>query len=91
MAKAKQANYLKLVGRDLPADTWRFFTADQENIDKLTAALGFSYKRAGKEYTHPGRAGRSCRRTARSCATSTACSSCPSISRWASTRPRRAR
>ncbi len=54
MAKSKQANYLKLVGRDLPPDTWRFFTADQENIDKLTTALGFKYKRAGKEYTHPG-------------------------------------
>jgi protein SCO1/2 len=54
MAKTKKANYLKLVGRELPAETWRFFTADQENIDKLTAALGFSYKRAGKEYTHPG-------------------------------------
>jgi len=54
MAKAKKANYLKLVGRELPEETWRFFTADQENIDKLTAAIGFSYKRAGKEYTHPG-------------------------------------
>jgi len=54
MAKTKQANYLKLVGRDLPPETWRFFTGDQENIDKLTTALGFKYKRAGKEYTHPG-------------------------------------
>ncbi len=54
MAKSKQENYLKLVGRTLPPDTWRFFTADQENIDRLTAALGFKYKRAGKEYTHPG-------------------------------------
>jgi len=54
MAKTKKANYLQLVGRDLPEDTWRFFTADQENIDRLTAAIGFSYKRAGKEYTHPG-------------------------------------
>jgi len=54
MARNKQANYLKLVGRELPENTWRFFTADQENIDKLTAALGFAYKRAGKEYTHPG-------------------------------------
>jgi protein SCO1/2 len=54
MAKVKQANYLKLVGRELPPETWRFFTGDQENIDKLTTALGFKYKRAGKEYTHPG-------------------------------------
>ena len=54
MAKTKQENYMKLVGRTLPPETWRFFTADQENIDKLTGALGFKYKRAGKEYTHPG-------------------------------------
>jgi len=54
MARVKQENYLKLVGRDLPPETWRFFTADQENVDKMTAALGFAYKRAGKEYTHPG-------------------------------------
>ncbi len=54
MAKTKAENYLKLVGRPLPPETWRFYTADQENIDKLTAALGFKYKRAGKEYTHPG-------------------------------------
>lgn len=54
MAAEKQANYLKLVGRPLPPNTWRFFTADQEDIDKLTHALGFRYKRAGKEYTHPG-------------------------------------
>jgi protein SCO1/2 len=54
MARQKQENYLKLVGRELPADTWRFFTADQENIDKMTTALGFAYKSAGKEYTHPG-------------------------------------
>ena len=54
MARTKQENYLKLVGRELPENTWRFFTADQENIDKMTTALGFAYKRAGKEYTHPG-------------------------------------
>ncbi|MCB1182563.1 SCO family protein [bacterium] len=54
MAKEKKANYLKLVGRELPPETWRFYTADQADIDALTGALGFRYKRAGKEYTHPG-------------------------------------
>jgi protein SCO1/2 len=54
VAKEKRANYLKLVGRDLPEDTWRFFTADQANIDAITGAVGFKYKRAGTEYTHPG-------------------------------------
>jgi protein SCO1/2 len=54
VAKEKRANYLKLVGRALPEDTWRFFTADQANIDAITGAVGFRYKTAGTEYTHPG-------------------------------------
>ena len=52
-ARLKQANYLKLVGRPLPVSTWRFLTAEQGSIDRLTAAIGFRYKRAGKEFTHP--------------------------------------
>lgn len=52
-ARLKQANYLKLVGRPLPPSTWRFLTAEQGSIDRLTAAIGFRYKRAGKEFTHP--------------------------------------
>ena len=54
MARLKRANYLKLVGRPLPEETWRFFTGDQESIDRLTGAVGFRYKRAGIEYTHAG-------------------------------------
>jgi len=54
VAREKRANYLKLVGRTLPEETWRFFTADQANIDAITGAVGFRYKRAGLEYTHPG-------------------------------------
>ncbi len=54
MARAKRKNYLELVGRPLPEETWRFFTGDAENIAKFTEAAGFRYKRAGLEYTHPG-------------------------------------
>ena len=54
MAAQKRANYLKLVGRPLPPETWRFFTADPENIRRFTQATGFKYMRAGTEYTHPG-------------------------------------
>ncbi|MBK8167336.1 MAG: SCO family protein [bacterium] len=53
-AQLKRANYLKLVGRPLPEETWRFLTADQDQIDRLTGAVGFRYKRAGTEYTHAG-------------------------------------
>ena len=54
MAREKQANYLKQVGRPLPENTWRFFTGDKENIRRFTEAVGFGYKRAGGEYIHPG-------------------------------------
>lgn len=54
MATLKRANYLKLVGRPLPEETWRFFTGDEENIRRFTEAVGFGYKRAGGEYIHPG-------------------------------------
>jgi protein SCO1/2 len=54
MARMKRANYLKLVGRPLPEETWRFMTGDQASIDRLTGAVGFRYKRAGSEYTHAG-------------------------------------
>lgn len=53
-ARLKRANYLKLVGRELPEETWRFLTAEQADIDRLTGAVGFRYKRAGTEYTHAG-------------------------------------
>lgn len=54
IAQAKRENYLKQVGRPLPAEAWRFFTADPENIARITEAAGFRYKRAGEEYVHAG-------------------------------------
>ncbi len=54
MALAKRNNYLNLVGRPIPPETWRFFTTDAENIRRFTDATGFQYMRAGTEYTHPG-------------------------------------
>ena len=53
-AKAKRANYLAQVSRPLPPETWRFLTADQANVERLTGAAGFHYKRVGAEFVHPG-------------------------------------
>ncbi|HPF70154.1 MAG TPA: SCO family protein [Candidatus Krumholzibacteria bacterium] len=53
-AKAKRANYLSQLSRPLPDDVWRFMTASQADIERLTGAAGFHYKRAGKEFVHPG-------------------------------------
>jgi protein SCO1/2 len=54
VAREKRANYLDLISRPVPPETWRFFTGDAENIARITAAAGFRYKRAGAEYVHPG-------------------------------------
>ncbi len=53
-ARIKRANYLKLVGRPLPESAWRFMTADQASIDRIAGAVGFRYKKAGADFTHPG-------------------------------------
>ena len=53
-AKAKRANYLAQLSRPLPEETWRFLTTDKENIERITGAIGFHYKKAGGEYIHPG-------------------------------------
>ena len=53
-AREKRANYLSQLSRPLPADTWRFLTGDKEQIERLTGAAGFHYKRVGTQYVHPG-------------------------------------
>jgi protein SCO1/2 len=54
IAAKKRINYLAQVGKPLPPEMWRFFTGTQENINNLTNAVGFSYQRAGLDFTHPG-------------------------------------
>jgi len=54
MAAKKRSNYLKQVRPPIKPETWRFFTGNQKNIDKLTKAVGFSYIRSGEDFTHPG-------------------------------------
>ena len=54
LAAEKRANYLALLSRPLPPETWRFLTGDAAQLQRLTRAAGFSYKRVGMEYVHPG-------------------------------------
>lgn len=54
VAAQKRLNYLDQINKPFPHEAWRFFTADQENIDRLTQAVGFRYQRAGADFTHPG-------------------------------------
>lgn len=54
VASEKRANYLAMLSRPLPKECWRFMTGDAADLARLTQAAGFSYKKAGFEYVHPG-------------------------------------
>lgn len=43
LAKNKKAGYLKRYGREGTENGWHFLTGNQENIDKITKAVGFNY------------------------------------------------
>jgi protein SCO1/2 len=53
LARQKKESYLKMIQRPFPAEAWRFLTGDKENIRKLTDAIGFHFKRVGKDFEHP--------------------------------------
>ncbi|MBE7560246.1 SCO family protein [bacterium] len=48
----KRKNYMAQVGRDFPEAGWRFLTGDQENIDRITSAVGFKYKLDRGQFVH---------------------------------------
>ena len=53
LAKAKAANYHKAVKNSQSTEIdWHFLTGDAENINKLTEAIGFKYKKDGEEFAH---------------------------------------
>lgn len=54
LAKEKASNYYKGVENGhFPKGNWRFLTGNEENISKLTQAVGFKYKKDGEEFAHP--------------------------------------
>ncbi len=53
LALEKKKMYLKMIEKPFPEDAWRFLTGDKENIQKLTDAIGFHYKRVGENFEHP--------------------------------------
>ncbi len=50
----KRKNYMAQVGRDFDASGWRFLTGDQQNIDKITGAVGFKYMLEKGTFVHSG-------------------------------------
>ena len=53
LAYAKKKMYLKMIEKPFPEEAWRFLTGEQENIRKLTEAIGFHFRREGKNFLHP--------------------------------------
>jgi protein SCO1/2 len=53
LALQRKKMYLKMIEKPFPEDAWRFLTGDKENIQKLTDAVGFHFKREGKDFLHP--------------------------------------
>lgn len=53
-AQTAKANYTKVLKDPDGADHWRYFTADAENIKRLTDAVGFRFMKMGTHnYVHP--------------------------------------
>lgn len=52
LAVKKRANYLKLITKEVNADSWKFFTGDSTNITRVTNATGFKFKKAGNDFLH---------------------------------------
>lgn len=57
-ALMKKQTQLNLIKKDFPPQTWSFLTGTQDNINKITDAVGFKYEKRVKDgvidYLHPG-------------------------------------
>lgn len=53
LASEKKRLYLKMIEKPFPATAWRFLTGEKEKILQLTDAVGFFFKREGKNFLHP--------------------------------------
>jgi len=53
-ARIAKTNYTKILKPPPAPDAWRFFTADAEDIQRITEAVGFHYKQMGPHsFLHP--------------------------------------
>jgi protein SCO1 len=51
-ARVKDEYYRSLPG-GFPRDAWTFLTADSAGVAALTDAMGFGFKKSGKDFAHP--------------------------------------
>jgi len=52
LALAKKKSYLRLFKKDINAEAWNWLTGDNQNIQRLTRAVGFNYIPSGKDFVH---------------------------------------
>jgi protein SCO1/2 len=52
-AALAKLNYSRPLPRDFPRENWRFLTASERNIDRLTERLGFRFKKEMHGFIHP--------------------------------------
>ncbi|MCX8010325.1 MAG: SCO family protein, partial [Ignavibacteria bacterium] len=53
LAAKKKKNYLKLLGKSIPDDSWKFLTGDNSSIQAFTDAVGYKFKKKEEEFVHP--------------------------------------
>lgn len=52
MAQEKKKNYLEMMKKQIPQESWRFLTGDSTSIAKITDAVGFRYQPQGQDFMH---------------------------------------
>lgn len=52
LAKSKKRNFMAAMDSKFPEEHWKFLTSDKENITKLMDAIGFKFRRQGKDFIH---------------------------------------
>ncbi len=52
-AKTVKDSFIKRFNKPFPETAWHFMIGDAASIRKITAAVGFKYKRDGEDFIHP--------------------------------------
>lgn len=54
LAFSKKNDFIQLIDKQIPPESWRFLTGDSIDIKKVADAAGFYFKREGKDFLHSG-------------------------------------
>lgn len=54
LAERKKKDFLQLIDKQIPPESWKFLTGDSLQIKTLADAAGFYFKREGKDFLHSG-------------------------------------